>query len=285
LTIRRALEMILKPLGYELDFALDGAQALERATALRPDLILLDYVLPDMRAPDVCSALAANPATAHTPIILVSAKGASIRQTYQDADNVVSYITKPFKPQVVASVVENALARGRAAAATPREPGHATTLRSPVAARVEPSTARAGEARSQVAAPANVEQAFAALLSQLEGAICEDAALRGSSRAPLPGITPRLRGAAERLNDVAQHLNGESLVPYRRREDGSFANIAATLLEAHRYLCEAAILLAASGAPSAVLPRAPEVFVVCPERHALAGEIADAVRARHLVPL
>ena len=56
LTIRRALELILKPLGYELDFAADGAQALERATAFTPNLILLDYVLPDMRAPDVCAA-------------------------------------------------------------------------------------------------------------------------------------------------------------------------------------------------------------------------------------
>ncbi|MBY0274500.1 response regulator, partial [Candidatus Binatia bacterium] len=133
LTIRRALELILKPLGYELDFAADGAQALERATAFVPDLILLDYVLPDMRAPDVCAALAATPSTAFTPIILVSAKGASIRQAYQDASNVVSYITKPFKPQVVASVVQNALARARAGAAAAH--GAAAAMRPTAAAR------------------------------------------------------------------------------------------------------------------------------------------------------
>jgi CheY-like chemotaxis protein len=286
LTIRRALELILKPLGHELDFAADGAQALERANAFAPDLILLDYVLPDMRAPDVCAALAATPATAFTPIILVSAKGASIRQAYQDAQNVVSYITKPFKPQVVASVVENALARGRGRDAVP-EPARSPLPRSTVHAREADERPSRGEGASSVPPPASVEQAFAALLAQLEGAICEDAAARGNASrgSGVPGVSPRLRSAAERLNDVAQHLNGEAVVPYRLRSDGSFANVAATLLEAHRYLCEAAILLAATGAPSAVLPRAPEVLVVCPEHHALAQEIMDAARGRDLVAL
>jgi len=289
LTIRRALELILKPLGYDLDFAADGAQALERASAFTPDLILLDYVLPDMRAPDVCAALAATPATAFTPIILVSAKGASIRQAYQDAQNVVSYITKPFKPQVVASVVENALLRGRTTPSPLPEPSRAVLQRGPAYAReADEWPSRAAEGAASPPPPASVEQAFAALLAQLEGAICEDAAARTPSNArgsSFPGVSPRLRNAAERLNDVAQHLNGEAVVPYRLRSDGSFANVAATLLEAHRYLCEAAILLAATGAPSAALPRSPEVFVVCPERHALAREIIDAVRSRDLVPL
>ena len=129
-TIRRALELILKPLGYELDFAADGAQALERAGAFTPELILLDYGLPDMRAPDVCAALAATPTTAFTPIILVSAKGASIRQAYQDAQNVVSYITKPFKPQVVASVVQNALARAKSGATRDEDGASAVAPRS-----------------------------------------------------------------------------------------------------------------------------------------------------------
>lgn len=67
LTIRRALEFILKPQGYELAFAADGREALARAAEFDPDLILLDYVLPDMRGPDVCEALIANPVTASTP--------------------------------------------------------------------------------------------------------------------------------------------------------------------------------------------------------------------------
>ena len=286
LTIRRALELILKPLGYELDFAADGAQALERATAFTPDLILLDYVLPDMRAPDVCAALAATPTTAFTPIVLVSAKGASIRQAYQDASNVVSYITKPFKPQVVASVVQNALARARQGAAAAH--GAAASARPAPVARETHDVARAYAAAPGAAspvAPASIEQAFAALLAQLEGAMCEERTPSGGLRGAFPGVSPRLKQAAARLDDITHHLHGDTVVPYRVRDDGSFANVAATLLEAHRALCEAAILLAATGAPSAALPRSPDVLVICPLDHAAATELPAALRDAGFVPI
>lgn len=289
LTIRRALELILKPLGHALDFAADGAQALERAAAFDPELILLDYVLPDMRAPDVCAALAASPSTALTPIILVSAKGASIRQAYQDAQNVVSYITKPFKPQVVASVVENALLRARPRTSPSTDGGPRLAAQAATFSRKADHARSRGEASAPSAPPESVEQAFAALLAQLEGAICEDPAGRAggpAARGSFPGVSPRLRHAADRLGDIAQHLSGEAVLPYRVREDGSFANVAATLLEAHRYLCEAAILLAATGAPSASLPRTPDVLVVCPRHHALHDGLVEALRAQpELTPL
>lgn len=285
LTIRRALELILKPLGYELDFAADGAQALERATAFTPDLILLDYVLPDMRAPDVCAALAATPTTAFTPIILVSAKGASIRQAYQDASNVVSYITKPFKPQVVASVVQNALARARQGTAAAH--GAAASVRPAPVARETHDVARAyaTPGAASPVAPATIEQAFAALLAQLEGAMCEERTPSGGLRGAFPGVSPRLKQAAARLDDITHHLHGDTVVPYRVRDDGSFANVAATLLEAHRALCEAAILLAATGAPSAALPRSPDVLVICPLEHAAATELTAALRDAGFVPI
>lgn len=111
LTIRKALEIVLKPAGYELELAVDGADALAKAKTFKPDVILLDFILPDMRGSEVCQHLALDPDTAHIPVILVSAKGAEIRQAYRDATNVVSYIAKPFKPQVVTSIVADVLAK------------------------------------------------------------------------------------------------------------------------------------------------------------------------------
>src|SRR5512147_805755 len=111
LTIRKALEIVLKPAGYELELAADGAEALAKAKALQPALILLDFILPDLRGTDVCRQLAADPATAHIPVVLISAKGAEIEQAYRDISNVVSYIAKPFKPPVLTSVVAEVLAR------------------------------------------------------------------------------------------------------------------------------------------------------------------------------
>jgi CheY-like chemotaxis protein len=113
LTIRRALEIVLKPAGYELELAADGAGAIHMAKAVNPALILLDFILPDMRGTDVCRRLAADPDTAHIPIVLISAKGAEIRQAYRDVGNVVTYITKPFKPQDVTSTVSEVLAKAR----------------------------------------------------------------------------------------------------------------------------------------------------------------------------
>jgi hypothetical protein len=100
-----------------------------------------------------------------------------------------------------------------------------------------------------------------------------------------PGVSPRLRQAAARLDDIAQHLHGDSVLPYRLRDDGSFANIATTLLDAHRALCEAAILLAATGAPSATLPRSPDVLVVCPAEHRAVVEILAVAREHGHEPL
>lgn len=114
ITIRKALEIILQPAGYDLQLATNGAETIDRAKALKPSLILLDFILPDMRGTDVCRQLAADPDTADIPVVLISAKGAEIRQAYRDIRNVVSYITKPFKPQAVTSTVAEVLERAAA---------------------------------------------------------------------------------------------------------------------------------------------------------------------------
>ncbi|MBI4516130.1 MAG: response regulator [Deltaproteobacteria bacterium] len=111
LTIRKALEIVLKPAGYMLDLAADGTEAIEKAKATKPALILLDFILPDMRGTEVCRRLAEDPDTANIPVILISAKGAEIRQAYEDIGNVVSYIAKPFKPQIVINLVAEVLAK------------------------------------------------------------------------------------------------------------------------------------------------------------------------------
>ena len=114
LTIRKALEIVLKPAGYDLDLAADGAEAVAKAKTFKPAVILLDFILPDMRGTEVCRLLAEDPETAQIPIVLISAKGAEIRQAYRDAGNVVSYIAKPFKPQVVTGIVAEVLAKNAA---------------------------------------------------------------------------------------------------------------------------------------------------------------------------
>lgn len=112
ITIRKALEMILAPEGFQVELAASGAEAIEKAREFQPDLILLDFILPDMRGSDVCRALAGDPLTSGVPIVLISARGAEIRQAYLDAENVLEYLVKPFTPEDVYAVVNTVLASG-----------------------------------------------------------------------------------------------------------------------------------------------------------------------------
>src|SRR5579862_5213842 len=108
-TIRKAFELILVPAGYPLELAATAAEGLEKARTASPAVVLLDFILPDMRGSEVARELLADARTAHLPVVLISTKGAEIRQAYRDIPNVVAYLTKPFTPdQLLATVNETA---------------------------------------------------------------------------------------------------------------------------------------------------------------------------------
>ena len=80
----RSLESILQPHGYEVLRAYTGRQALERARAARPDVIILDSEMPDMRGLDVCRALRAE--AMEIPTLIVDGMDVwSVRDTAEDA--------------------------------------------------------------------------------------------------------------------------------------------------------------------------------------------------------
>src|SRR3990172_12431048 len=97
------------------------------ARGFRPAAILLDFILPDMRGPEVCRRLAADPDTARIPVVLISAKGAEIQQAYQDVGNVVGYIAKPFTPETIIEMLGDVVARSREGVLTKVQPVAAET--------------------------------------------------------------------------------------------------------------------------------------------------------------
>ncbi len=111
-TVRKLIEISLKPDDFELHFAVDGRECLAKAAALKPSLLLLDYILPDMKGLDICHSLLGKPETRDIPVLLISGNGAAIRQTYENASNVADYLTKPFAPNVLSAVVGHLLANG-----------------------------------------------------------------------------------------------------------------------------------------------------------------------------
>ena len=97
--------------GFRCDVAYDGRQALQKAQAMSPDLVLLDLMLPAIDGLKVCKSLKSNPQTEHIPIVMVTAKS-------DEADIVTGlelgaddYVTKPFSPKVLVTRVRAVLRR------------------------------------------------------------------------------------------------------------------------------------------------------------------------------
>jgi two-component system, OmpR family, alkaline phosphatase synthesis response regulator PhoP len=85
--------------GYEVITALDGEQALEKARADKPDLIVLDIMMPKLDGYETCKILKAEPDTKDIPVILLSAKGRNVDQKIGFEVGADDYITKPFSPR------------------------------------------------------------------------------------------------------------------------------------------------------------------------------------------
>ena len=94
---------------YRLLFATDGARALQVAREQRPDLVLLDIMMPNMDGYAVCCALKADAATASIPVIFITALNDSQDETAGFDVGAVDYITKPVSPPVVRARVRTHL--------------------------------------------------------------------------------------------------------------------------------------------------------------------------------
>lgn len=99
------LSKILKHEGYDLVESLEGSQALELVLEKKPDLILLDILMPGLSGLEVCRRLKADPATQSIPVIFLTgqAKPEEILEGF--AVGAVDYVTKPFQiPELMARV-------------------------------------------------------------------------------------------------------------------------------------------------------------------------------------
>ena len=105
------LVMNLKQNGYDICTASDGREALEAAVTARPDLVLLDLMLPGLGGLEVCRQLRTDPRTTSIPVIMLTAKS-------EESDKVIGlgigaddYITKPFGLRELFARIEVALRR------------------------------------------------------------------------------------------------------------------------------------------------------------------------------
>jgi CheY-like chemotaxis protein len=107
---------ILDEQGYDVVTAETGEDGLNACRALFPDLILLDFVLPDMKGDEVCRRLVADAATAKIPVIYVSGFGSDLQPDRAELSNVVGSLSKPFTSESLINAVRSYFP-GEAAAA------------------------------------------------------------------------------------------------------------------------------------------------------------------------
>jgi DNA-binding response OmpR family regulator len=93
------LSFSLRQEGYEVFKACNGAEALKRARAVLPDLILLDLMLPELDGMAVCEILRRLPSTAQIPIIMVTAWTSEQSRILGLEAGAADYVTKPFSPR------------------------------------------------------------------------------------------------------------------------------------------------------------------------------------------
>ena len=93
---RDTLEALLHPEGYNLDFACNGREALEKAEELTPSLILLDVMMPEMNGFEVCRQLRSRPLIAEVPIILITALDDRDSRLHGIEAGADDFLSKPF---------------------------------------------------------------------------------------------------------------------------------------------------------------------------------------------
>lgn len=104
------VKMILSRKGYDIIGAHGGQQGLDQIEIEKPDLILLDLMMPDIDGWNVYQNLKSNEATNQIPVIVITAKAQSIdRVLGLQIAKVDGYITKPFRSEELISSIENFL--------------------------------------------------------------------------------------------------------------------------------------------------------------------------------
>ena len=131
--------------------AFTGGEGVRRAEVTIPNLVLLDYSLPDLRGDQVCERLLQNETTARIPVVMMSGHVPEMIATAERYRNVVATIAKPFMSDALVALVQETLAKGplplsSPKAAVPAEP----VVEAPAVAIPEPKRPRNGNGKKPI---------------------------------------------------------------------------------------------------------------------------------------
>ena len=97
--------------GFRVDTATTGNEALSQITRSKPDLVVLDLMLPDQSGMEICKKLRANPSFEQLPIIMLTARSEEVDRVVGFEVGADDYVTKPFSPRELALRIRSVLRR------------------------------------------------------------------------------------------------------------------------------------------------------------------------------
>lgn len=103
--------ILLSSKGYTVTGVMNGKSALEEIAANKPDLVILDIMLPEMDGFEVCRLIKENPETRDIPVVMLTAKKSNQDVTRGMQVGANAYITKPFKSAMVIEVIEGLIGK------------------------------------------------------------------------------------------------------------------------------------------------------------------------------
>lgn len=101
-----ALEFLLEKRGYEVKVATNGEVALAEVEAFKPDLVLLDVMMPKVSGYEVCQRMRANPQWQGIKIVMLSAKGREVEVSKGMSLGADLYVTKPFSSAELVATID-----------------------------------------------------------------------------------------------------------------------------------------------------------------------------------
>ncbi len=108
--ILEVARIILEKKGYEVITAKDGNEALEKVSASKPDLIILDIIMPRKSGLEVCKILKSDPETASIPILMFTVLGRNRDREQGLKAGADDYLVKPFSAEELVNIIKKHLA-------------------------------------------------------------------------------------------------------------------------------------------------------------------------------
>ena len=107
--IRTVIEYNLRRDGFEVFEAEDGSDAVRLVQEIKPDLVLLDWMMPDRSGLEILAELKRSAGTKHIPIVMLTARGDESDIQRAGEVGAAAYITKPFAPRKLSPIIRKVL--------------------------------------------------------------------------------------------------------------------------------------------------------------------------------